>query len=133
MRTCLVLLALVATGTSGEGVVVAHPGNANSMDMETASRLFLGKTKTFADGSTAVPISQAENAVTEEFNSKVLGKNSSQLKAYWSQLVFTGKGTPPRDVPSDAEVIKLVAENPNFVGYVSAGSDTGSVKVLLKY
>ncbi len=133
MKLCLSVLALVATGVLAEGAVIVHPSNTNTMDVEAASRLFLGKAKSFADGSIAVPISQSDNAMTEEFNGKVLGKNSSQLKAYWSQLVFTGKGTPPKEVSNDAEVIKLVAENPSFIGYVSSGAVTGSVKVLVKF
>ena len=56
--------------------------------------------------------------------------SESQLKSYWSKLVFTGKGQPPRDVQTDAEMIELVAGNPNIIGYVDISSVTDKVKVL---
>lgn len=119
---------------NAEVMIVVHPSNANSLDQQKVVRLFTGKSKTFPDGSQAIPINQSEStATTEEFNAKVLGRSSSQLKSYWSKLVFTGKGTPPKEVSSDQEVIDLVAANPNVIGYVSAGTATDSVKVLLTF
>ena len=91
----------------------------------------MGKVKSFSSGEQAVPISQLESSnVATEFNSTVLNRSNSQLKAYWSKLVFTGKGTPPRAVNSDAEVIKLIAKNPNMIGFVSQGKADASVKVV---
>ncbi len=73
------------------------------------------------------------SAAREAFNDKVLGKSSSQLKAYWSRLIFTGKGTPPKESGSDADVVSLVAKNPNLVGYVDAAAVDGSVKVVYTF
>jgi hypothetical protein len=111
--------------------VIVHPSNSNAIDSATISRIFLGKEKSFADGAQAVPINQTESsAITEEFNTDVLNKSSSQLKAYWSKLVFTGKGSPPKDVTDDAEAIKLIAANPNMIAYIDASKVDGSVKVV---
>lgn len=77
---------------------------------------------------------QAENSpVRAEFNDKALGKNASQLKAYWSRLIFTGKGTPPKESGNDADVVALVAQNPNMVGYIDESALNDSVKVLFKF
>ncbi|MCV2886203.1 phosphate ABC transporter substrate-binding protein [Aestuariibacter sp. AA17] len=110
--------------------VIVHPSNSEQLDQASISRIFLGKAKSFPSGSSAVPINLEESsATTEEFNSKVLNKSSSQLKAYWSKLVFTGKGTPPKTVSSDAEMINLIANNPNMIGFISGEGD-GSVKAV---
>lgn len=55
------------------------------------------------------------------------------MKAYWSKLVFTGKGTPPQEVPGDAEVKALIGSNPSTIGYIDAGSVDASVKVVHKF
>jgi ABC-type phosphate transport system substrate-binding protein len=68
-----------------------------------------------------------------DFEKKVLNKSASQIKAYWSKLVFTGKGTPPKEVSSDAEVINLIKSNPNLIGYVDESSVTGDVKVIATF
>lgn len=133
-KALLVAATLFASVAQAEIAVVVHPSNAANLDASNLSRIFLGKMKSFPGGVQALPLNQAEgNAVTSEFNSKVLKKSGSQLKAYWSKLVFTGKGTPPKAVGSDAEVISLVSTNPNLIGYVDASAVTADVKVVAKF
>jgi ABC-type phosphate transport system substrate-binding protein len=117
-----------------EIAVVVHPSNASALDSSAISRIFLGKLKSFDGGGQAVPINQESSMpATDEFNSKVLNKSGSQLKSYWSKLVFTGKGTPPKVVANDAEVISLISANPNLIGYIDATAVTGTVKVIAKF
>ncbi|MEZ5435291.1 MAG: hypothetical protein R3E67_01295 [Pseudomonadales bacterium] len=54
------------------------------------------------------------------------------LNAYWSRMVFSGQGQPPKKVADDAAVLALVRANPNLIGYVDAVSLNNSVKVLLR-
>ena len=133
--TFLVLTILfVSNSVCAEVVVIVHPSNSSSLDSSTISRIFTGKAKSFPGGNKAIPINQDESSsVTGEFNNKALNKSSSQLKAYWSKLVFTGKGTPPKSVGNDAEVLQLVSNNPNIIGYVSASAVNDSVKVVATF
>lgn len=127
------LFALTVSGVStAEVKIVGHPSlSAANAPAGTISKIFLGKEKSLA-GTKIVPIDQDEGeAPRDEFYTKVANKNASQLKAYWSRLIFTGKGQPPKAVLDDDEVIELVSANPNMVGYVSGGADTSTVKVLL--
>lgn len=133
-KTLAAALMLTSVSALAEVAVVVHPSNSAAVDQTAISRIFLGKMKSFPGGSQAVPVSQSESSgVTNEFNDKVLNKSGSQLKAYWSKLVFTGKGTPPKTLNSDKEVLDLVASNPNIIGYVDAASVTGNVKVIAKF
>lgn len=50
--------------------------------------------------------------VRAQFYTAVAGKDEAQVKAIWSKLVFTGKATPPKELPSSAEVVKAVAADP---------------------
>ena len=63
----------------------------------------------------------------------VLSKTDAQLKAYWSKLTFTGKGTPPKELASEEEMMKLVAGNPSLIGFVDASKVDASVKVAFKF
>lgn len=128
------LLLAMSGGVWAEVAVVVHPSAGfDSLTEDDISRLFLGKSKSFPSGESAVPINQNEGEATrDKFNDAVVKKNASQLKAYWSQLVFTGKGTPPKDVGASADVKKLVAANPNMIGYIDGGAVDGSVKVVYK-
>ena len=46
------------------------------------------------------------------------GKSPAQMKAYWSKIIFTGRGQPPKEVPNSAAVKKGIVENPAVIGYV---------------
>lgn len=114
--------------------VVVHHANSATLDPAEIAKLYLGRSKSFSDGSAAIPLAQAESsAATAIFNEKILNKTGSQMKAYWSKLVFTGKGTPPQELLTDKEVIDLVSQNPNMIGYVDQGSITTAVKVVASF
>jgi ABC-type phosphate transport system substrate-binding protein len=134
-RLAIAASLLIGAAVHAEVAVIVSASNGNgALDQDTISRIFLGKTSNFPDGSQAIPVDQTEGSASREaFNDKVLGKSSSQLKAYWSRLIFTGKGTPPKESGSDADITALVAKNPNLVGYVDASAVDGSVKVVYKF
>lgn len=117
-----------------EVAVIVHPSNNNALDAATVSKIYLGREKSFADGQSVVPMALEETAPSSaSFNDVVLKKSASQLKAYWSKLVFTGKGTPPKELASEDEMLKLVASNPNLIGFVDASKVDASVKVVFKF
>lgn len=132
-HSCSALLIALASSTAfAEISVIVSASNANTtLDQATVSKIFLGKSKRFPDGSQAVPVDQDEQSATREaFNTNVLGKSDSQLKSYWSRLIFTGKGTPPNQSGDDASVKSLVAKNPNIIGYIDSSAVDASVKVV---
>jgi len=128
----LTLLSLFCTSVLA-GAVVVHPSNVATMDKKTISKIFLGKTKKFPNGEEAIPLNIDPNDTSADFTKEVLGKSESQMKAYWSKLLFTGKGQAPKSVSSDAEVIELVSKNPSTIGYVSDAGVTDGVRVALKF
>ncbi len=133
-KILLVPLALTSQLVTAEVAVIVHPSNAATADQAEITRLFTGRGTSFANGSKATPLNLAESAATRaDFDSKVLGKSSSQMKAYWSKLVFTGKGTPPKEVADDAAMKAAVAADPTAIGYIDAASVDASVKVIGKF
>ena len=47
--------------------------------------------------------------------------------------MFSGKGKPPKELGSDADVINFVSSNPGAIGYIDAGSVNESVKVVATF
>lgn len=134
-RVVLIAVGLILSiSVYAEYVVVVNPGNASPIEKKDIENLFLGKTKSFPDGSSAHPVNQQETAdIRAAFDTNVLGKSSAQMKAYWAKLVFTGKAVPLKELASDAEVISTVAGDPAAIGYVDSKSVTGSVKVVTQF
>jgi ABC-type phosphate transport system substrate-binding protein len=135
LAATLVGASLIASVSVWAGVaVIVHPNNGNALSEADVTRIFLGKKKAYPDGSEAIPVDQAEGSpIRSSFVSTVLKKNDQQIKAYWAQLLFTGKGTPPKEVGGGADVKKLIAENPALIGYIDASEVDGSVKVVHQF
>ena len=111
--------------------VVSAKSPLTALNSEQVADIFLGKTSRFPDGSSAVPIDQGEDsAARERFYSQYTGKSPAQVKAHWAKIIFTGRGQPPRQATSTAEAKKLIAENPNAIGYIDASQVDNSVRVL---
>lgn len=127
--------ALLCSSLSyAEVSVIVNPGNANAVDAKEIKRIFLGKQKKFADGSSVVAVAQpGGSAIVEAFSTSALGRSSNQIKAYWAKLIFTGKGTPPQEVADDAAVKSMVSSTPGAIGYIDSGSVDGSVKVVATF
>lgn len=124
-------LLIASTFASAEVVVVVSSDSAiGNPDAQSLQQLFLGKRDYIGDAS-AVPIDQSEgNEARDEFYSKVIDKTPSQLNAYWSRLIFTGKGAPPKQYFDDAEIIEVILEDDEAVGYIDSSSVTEGLKVI---
>ncbi len=132
----LLALGLAVSPTHAQSAayrVVVHASNAAStLPRAELARLFLKKTSAWPDGRTAQPVDQGENAPARRLFSKaVLDRDVPAVRAYWQQQIFSGRGVPPPEKSSDADVLAYVRANPGAVGYVSAGAELGaSVKEL---
>jgi ABC-type phosphate transport system substrate-binding protein len=125
-------LILASGAVSAEVVaVVSAKSTVTALSKNQVADIFLGKTARFPNGSPAVPIDQAEaSAVREAFYLQITGKSPAQMKAHWSKIIFTGRGKPPRAVANNIEARKLIAANPQAIGYIERASVDASVKVL---
>lgn len=126
-------LTVCSLNTFAEVAVIVNPANSNQLDANAIKKIYLGKSKSFDDGVKVNPVNQDGNSVADEFNDKVVGKSGSQLNAYWSKLVFTGKGTPPEKLSNDQAVIDFVSSNTDAIGYIDSAKVTDSVKVVGKF
>ncbi|MFN8095717.1 MAG: substrate-binding domain-containing protein [Vicinamibacteria bacterium] len=136
LRATLLLLAagcaaFAAPGTSGYRVVANRANPLTSLTRAEAARLFLKKTTNWPDGKPVLVIDQERgSAVRQAFSRDVHQKDADAVAAYWQTLVFSGRDVPPSIARTDAEVIAFVMTSPGAIGYVAAGAETDSVKVL---
>lgn len=133
----LALLAALAMAGPVAGaevvVVMSSKSDVEGLTVAQVSQIFLAKSSSLPGGGAATPIDQEEgSAVRDAFYSKVARKDAAQMKAYWSQLLFTGRAQRPKRVAGDAAVKQAVAADPGAIGYIDAGAVDGSVKVVLK-
>ena len=131
---------LVATGSvllaalsvfAGEVKVIANPSvKADTISSDELRRVFLLQRRTLANGSLVAPVLQKSGATHEAFLKQYLNQDGEEIRIYYQGLVFTGKGSMPKELNSDTEVVAYVARTRGAIGYVSGATDTEGVKVL---
>ncbi|RJF98561.1 phosphate ABC transporter substrate-binding protein [Noviherbaspirillum saxi] len=126
------LMPAACSGAAEIAVIVSSKSPVSSITPNQVADIFLARIATFPTGARAVPIDQPEGSpVRDEFYEKTARKSVTQLRAYWLNLIFTGKGEPPV-VAADGEAVKrAVVNNPNAVGYIRTDLLDDSVKMLL--
>ena len=130
-KAVLLLSLMCALPVSAANVIIVSAKNNSGIDADAVKRIYLGKMKAFPDVSKALPLTfEQGNDVRGTFNTGVLGKSESQYSAFWSKLVFTGQGTPPEEVSTQEEMLQLVADNPNTIGFVDESLANDSVTVV---
>ena len=132
-----VLLALACSqplqALGSDMVVIVSARNPNdTMHAGQVADIFLGQSGRFPDGSLASAIDQPIGAPQRDaFYLRVTAKSPALVKAYWTKMIFTGRGQPPREVRDSAAVRKLVADNPGLIGYIEHDALDASVKAVL--
>jgi hypothetical protein len=112
--------------------VVVHPTNPESFaSRQVVSDVFLKKVSRWPNGEQIRPVDLTLGSpVRETFSQSVLRRSAAAVRSYWQQRIFTGRGVPPPEVSSDADVLRYVREHAGGIGYVSAAADSTTVKVL---
>jgi len=126
----LAILAGTQLAYAEHVIVVSAKSAVATLSKDQIADIYLGNSKEFPGGGQALPLLISSGAVRTEFFEKVLGKNEAQAKAIWSRLVFSGKGSAPREVGDSAEILKLIAANPNCIGIMEKSAVNASVKVV---
>jgi hypothetical protein len=112
--------------------VIVHPDNpVTSVDRGFLRDAYLKKSTEWRAGTTIRPLDlSTKNSVRARFTQDVIKKTPAQLKNYWTQRIFSGKGVPPPEADSAEAAIGYVLANKGAVGYIPAGVDPGGAKVV---
>jgi ABC-type phosphate transport system substrate-binding protein len=129
----VIALAPRAAGAQAGFVLIVHPANPMSVVARSdASKLFLEKLTRWPNGQKVQPVDEVESSpIRRRFSEAVHGMDVPSVKSFWQEIVFSGRGDPPPERVSDAEVIAYVRANPNAIGYVSSDTPVTGVRVVM--
>lgn len=128
-----ILFALIASlwiqTACAELVVVANNDvKINSLSQNQLSKIFLGQSSKFPDGSNATPL-DVTGDVRNAFYTYILKKSPTQVEKYWARMIFTGKSQPPREIRK-TEVKATVMDTAGGISYMERSMVDGSVKII---
>jgi ABC-type phosphate transport system substrate-binding protein len=125
------ILVFASLSHAGTVILIANKGvSVSALKRDDVQLIFLGKKTIWGDGKKVVPVVRREGSVHDLFLKAYLDKNPSQFDTFWKQVVFTGKGKPPRSLGSDAEVVQFVSSTDGAVGYIDPDTPHGDVKKI---
>lgn len=123
-------ILLGASAVAGDVKVIANPSvKVESISARELKSLYLGE-KSSINGAHVEPVIERRGPAHEAFLRDYLGQTDDQLQKYYEALVFTGRGSMPKTVSSDAEVVAYVAKTRGAIGYVGTGASVEGVRTL---
>ena len=112
-------------------VIVNANLHVTRLDRRFVSEAFLKKRTHWNDELAIQPVDLGQKSIVrDKFSRDVLERDVASVRRYWAQQVFSGRGVPPPEVSSDADVVKYVASHPGGIGYVAAGIALDGVKIV---
>jgi hypothetical protein len=132
LSTLLACSTLLAHAEDREGpVLIGHP-TLPRIDLATAQRLYTGRAVEVGGVAVVVVNVTPGSRLRERFMAGVMNQDDDRYVAYWTVRKHVGKGTPPRELKSAAEVIDFVQATPGGLGYVAAGDLRPGLNIVLR-
>jgi len=119
---------------AGNVRIIANPSvKAETISASEIKNIFLEERNSLRDGTHVEPVLSKGGPTHAAFLRDYLGQNDDALQNYYRTLVFTGKGSMPKTLHSDEEVVAYVARTRGAIGYVSPAVAVDGVKTLAVY
>lgn len=111
-------------------VVIGH-ADMGKLDAAMVQKIFTGKLVK-VNGVDVTAVNVKPGPLRDQFLQNFLQQTDAKYTAYWAIRLFVGKGAPPPELSSPAEVIKFVESTPGAIGYVDESDLVDSVRILAR-
>jgi ABC-type phosphate transport system substrate-binding protein len=112
------LTMLTLPARADDGVVVIAHAPLRGLDAEQIKRIYTGRVVEL-DGQTLHPVQlSGGHALRRRFHASVLQQSEDDYIAYWTVRRYIGKGAPPPELASGADVLAYVQRTPGAIGYL---------------
>lgn len=118
-------IAVVHAWALAQRIAVITSPSAAPVSRVQVARIYMGRS------FERRPLDLPEGAVRASFYKAATASEPAQVRAAWARIMFTGRGEPPRELPSAAAVKKAVIADDNAIGYIDAEALDASVRAVL--
>lgn len=132
MRLLATLACLLAGQALADGlVVVAHP-SVPKPDLATLQRIYTGKVIEI-NSVHVIPYNAPVGSTDRgRFLHEYLQQDEDKYTAYWTVRRYIGKGTPPQEIASAAELARAIQSTPGAIGYLPEADLKPGMTVLFR-
>lgn len=134
-RVFLLILACHAGAAISSDLVVVVSAKSGIERLSRAElvNIYMGRYRVLPGGRVAYPIDLPDTQPARaQFYRKLVGKDLSEINAYWARLVFSGKTNPPRQASHTAEAVEWIVSREGAVAYLERNRVDERLKVVLE-
>lgn len=113
-------------------VIVSKDSNIQDITKKELSKIFLAKTKRLPSGGKSLVVESTNKELQAKFYKTICNKNEKQLRKYWTKMIFTGRGQPPKKIKSIPELISFVKNNKNAISYIPFKDINNDIRVIME-
>ncbi len=135
LRHLLLPIVLIAGLAHADLVVVTSPKSGlERISRQDLVNVYMGRLRTHSTGEPAVALDlAAQSAERVDFYRQLVNKESADIKAYWSRLIFSGGARPPQTVNDPETLIRLLNQMPGAVGYLDRKQVDHRVRIVYEF
>lgn len=124
------LFSLVLPGLASAAVVVVAHGSVRKLEAAQVQRIYTGRLVELG-GQALLPVNLAPGSqLRQRFLNDYLQQDEDRYIAYWTVRRYVGKGVPPRELSTVAEVIAYVLATPGAVAYLDDSEVPAGMNVV---
>jgi hypothetical protein len=134
----MMLLLLASAGyssvlkASNDFVVIANlQAGIDKMSKDEVINVYMGRNRKLASGINAQPI-DIESPIGEKANfyTVMVDKELSEISSYWARLLFSGQGSPPKQVTNAEQALNIVSNSKGAIAYIDRKKVDKRVKIV---
>lgn len=126
------LVGAGAWAQADSGIVVVGHASLPRIEAALVQRLFTGRAIEVGS-QLATPVNlRGGHPLRLRFLAGYLQTDEDRYRAYWTVRRHVGKGAPPREVDSVAELLDLVSRTPGAIGYVDVSDLRPGINVICR-
>lgn len=135
MKRLMFLLLLFHVSILQADIAIVVPANSpiNTLSKKEVSNLFLSRTNRLENGKKAILIEIRDYRLRDTFYRLISSKTHTQLKYYWTTMIFSGKGKPPRSFSSKEDMIDYMKRHTTAISYLDSSDITPDMKEVLRF
>lgn len=115
----------------GFQLIVNKANTTKVLERRFVQDAFLKRVEKWPNGRAVQPVDMTlRSPVRKQFSGTIMKQSPTQVRNYWTRLIFGGREIPPPEVQDDDAVIAWVTKRPGAIGYISIYAESPDVKVV---
>lgn len=131
LMVALLWLAFVPAARADYYIVVGERSPVVTLTQDDVLQLFMGRTRAFPDGSSAVACDIGNDALRAGFYRSLSGMSLPQVTSYWARLMFSGHNLPPLRLQDESAMVERVENDPTAIGWLPEAPRRKGLRTVL--